>query len=786
MPIFNNALAGAAGQAGGAGGYEIERSLRFNSADSAYLYKNFGSAGNGTTWSFSWWQKKDPTNTGQQYVFSAESGSSETSISFAYSAERFYISHWNGSSSDFLKVTNRLFRDPTAWYHFLVVLDTTNSVAEDRLRIYTNGIRETSWFSSTNPSPNFSANIGKNVAHAIGRKASANNYALSSYLADVHFIDGQALEPTSFGEFDSDDVWQSKTYTGTYGQNGFYLNFNDNTSTSTLGKDVSGQSNDWTANNFSITEGAGNDSVVDSPFSYGVDTGAGGEVVGNYCTLNPLAKGPNTTISNGNLEQSTSASGASLLGTFGMSSGKWYWEASNLASGNSGGYGIALSDISLADYPGSQSNAWSYFYDGKKYNNGTGTSYGSTFASGDVIGVAFDADNGTLTFYKNGTSQGTAFTGLTSGPYLPALGGSSSYSVANFGQRPFIYSAPSGFKALCTTNLPDSTITKGSDYMDVALYTGNGTSQTISGLGFSPDWVWLKKRSGLADHYLYDQVRGATYRLYSNTTDAESTSATGLTAFTSDGFSLGSANDVNQSSNTYAAWCWDGGSSTVSNTDGSITSSVRANTTAGFSIVTASPAQTANSIGHGLGAEPYLIISKSRTVTYDWNVYHKDLGTGQFLRLNTTATAQSSSGYWGTVNSTTFGVATGNNANNSGDMVYYCFAPVEGYSAFGSYTGNGSSDGPFVYTGFRPRWVLYKAATGSAYYWGIYDTERDKSNICSANLAPNASDGEGSYSYLDILSNGFKPRAAGNLNESGSTYIYAAFAENPFKKSRAR
>jgi len=181
-----------------------------------------------------------------------------------------------------------------------------------------------------------------------------------------------------------------------------------------------------------------------------------------------------------------------------------------------------------------------------------------------------------------------------------------------------------------------------------------------------------------------------------------------------------------------------------------------------------------------------LIISKSRTVTYDWNVYHKDLGTGQFLRLNTTATAQSSSGYWGTVNSTTFGVATGNNANNSGDMVYYCFAPVEGYSAFGSYTGNGSSDGPFVYTGFRPRWVLYKAATGSAYYWGIYDTERDKSNICSANLAPNASDGEGSYSYLDILSNGFKPRAAGNLNESGSTYIYAAFAENPFKKSRAR
>jgi len=763
-----------------------DRSLRFNSADSAYLSRTPSTAGNRKTWTWAGWVKRSNISGEVPLFFSTGNTDSTFFRIYIQSTHDLVVSTFNSSTVG-LRTIQKL-RDPSAWMHIQVALDTTQATDSDRIKVYVNGSKlEVSDFDLTNwPSLNGEYGINESGrSHYIGRRDSGTNYA-NAYLAEVHFIDGQALEPTSFGEFDSDDVWQSKTYTGTYGQNGFYLNFNDNTSTSTLGKDVSGQSNDWTANNFSITEGAGNDSVVDSPFSYGVDTGAGGEVVGNYCTLNPLAKGPNTTISNGNLEQSTSASGGSLLGTFGMSSGKWYWEASNLASGNSGGYGIALSDISLADYPGSQSNAWSYFYDGKKYNNGTGTSYGSTFASGDVIGVAFDADNGTLTFYKNGTSQGTAFTGLTSGPYLPALGGSSSYSVANFGQRPFIYSAPSGFKALCTTNLPDSTITKGSDYMDVALYTGNGTSQTISGLGFSPDWVWLKKRSGLADHYLYDQVRGATYRLYSNTTDAESTSATGLTAFTSDGFSLGSANDVNQSSNTYAAWCWDGGSSTVSNTDGSITSSVRANTTAGFSIVTASPAQTANSIGHGLGAEPYLIISKSRTVTYDWNVYHKDLGTGQFLRLNTTATAQSSSGYWGTVNSTTFGVATGNNANNSGDMVYYCFAPVEGYSAFGSYTGNGSSDGPFVYTGFRPRWVLYKAATGSAYYWGIYDTERDKSNICSANLAPNASDGEGSYSYLDILSNGFKPRAAGNLNESGSTYIYAAFAENPFKKSRAR
>jgi hypothetical protein len=324
--------------------------------------------------------------------------------------------------------------------------------------------------------------------------------------------------------------------------------------------------------------------------------------------------------------------------------------------------------------------------------------------------------------------------------------------------------------------------------MDVKLYTGNGSTQTISGLGFEPDMVWLKCRSATADHRIYDQIRGATKSIGPNVTAAESTESNGLTAFTSTGFSLGDqAPGHNSLNDTYVSWAWDAGTSTVSNTQGSITSQVRANATAGFSVLTYTGTGATATIGHGLGATPALVIAKRRDASGPvWAVYHSALGANQILQLQSTAAASTVSGYWGTPSSTTFGILTGSDiATGGGTFVAYCFSPVVGYSNFGSYTGNGSSDGPFVYTGFRPRWIMVKQSSTTS-NWVINDTARDTYNVCTKSLFANLSSAEDTtYGFFDVLSNGFKVRTSA-LNDNGATMIYAAFAEAPFNYSRAR
>jgi hypothetical protein len=314
----------------------------------------------------------------------------------------------------------------------------------------------------------------------------------------------------------------------------------------------------------------------------------GGEVRGNYCTWNPLFTNSAFSISNGNLDLTTSSVYNTICAsTFGLSSGKWYWEIT-INSGAGAGIGVCTSAVNLANFLGGTSASRSYDWTGQKYPGGA--SYGASYTVGDIIGVAIDVDAGTLVYYKNGVSQGTAFTDLAGSTWFPAIGdqgaGADIAISANFGQRPFAYPL-SGFKALCTTNLPEPTIADGSTVMDVALYTGNGSTQTISGLNFSPDFVWIKSRSGAGYyHELYDTIRGATNRLFSNLPNTESANANSLTSFDSAGFTLGSNDGANGSSQTYVAWTWDAGSSTVTNTEGSITSQVRANASAGFSVVT--------------------------------------------------------------------------------------------------------------------------------------------------------------------------------------------------------
>jgi hypothetical protein len=324
------------------------------------------------------------------------------------------------------------------------------------------------------------------------------------------------------------------------------------------------------------------------------------------------------------------------------------------------------------------------------------------------------------------------------------------------------------------------------------IYTGNGTTNAIT-VGFQPDFLWFKTRSTATSHALYNSITGVTKFLTSNATDAELTSIanTDLISIDSNGFTVGTPyhQRTNDSGRTYVAWNWKANGSGSTNTAGSITSTVSANTTSGFSVVTYTGTGANATVGHGLGVAPSMVIVKVRSTTDGWFVYNKEIGNTKYLRLNTTDAA-STFNLWQNTSptSTVFSIATDPTVNGNGNTyVAYCFAPIAGYSAFGQYTGNGSSDGAFVYTGFRPAYVMIKRTT-SGYDWWILDVARGTINAVKGRLYANASDAESTtYPYLDFLSNGFKLRDAdGGLNANGEPYIYMCFASNPFKYSLAR
>ena len=575
--ISNNQLAGASGQ-GGSSSYEISRSLRFNSGDSSHLVRTPSSAGNRTTWSWSGWIKRSKLGV-SQFLFNATDHSSTTTVAYFKADDTLEFYDYQSAAYTTQLVTSQVFRDVSSWFHLVIAWDTTQATASDRVKIYINGSQVSAFGTSTYPSQNTQSRWNNNVIHDIGQDN--NNNFLDGYLAEVHFIDGQALTATDFGEYDSNNVWQPKEFTGSHGTNGFHLDFSD---TSDLGNDAAG-SNNWTPNN--------------------------------------------------------------------------------------------------------------------------------------LVGAA------------------------------PGL------STANQG-------------------------------MDVVTYTGNGSTQSITGLNFQPDFVWLKKRSGAADHYLYDVVRGANNRLYSNTADAESTSSTGLTAFTSDGFTVGSANDVNQSSNTYVAWCWKAGGTASSNSDGSITSSVSANSTYGFSVVTYTGTGSNATVGHGLSSAPKWIVVKNRDQASGWSVYHDAIGTStnNYVELQSNAeAAQDNTAFQNTApTNSVFSIGTKAAVNSSGyDFVAYCWSEVSGFSKFGSYTGNGSTTGPIVTTGFKPRFLLIKADIAGE-DWVIMDTSRDSGNPVDQALFANTADAEitNSAYNTEFQVDGFQLKNTNpRFNTSGATYIYAAFASKP-------
>ena len=916
MPVFNNALAGAAGS-GGAAAYEIERSLRFNDDDSAYLSRTPSSAGNRKTWTFSTWCKiATPEQAG--IIFNAQNG---TTQGFA---DNFWILFYAGTlvvgdgSYDYLN-TNKL-RDASAWYHIVVACDTTQSSASDRLKIYINGVESTyTGDYRSGISQNSDTAINSTYLHRIGDSGSYHAY-FDGYLADTHFIDGQALAPTDFGAPDATTgVWNPKRYSGTYGTNGFHLDFSDNSSSAALGTDSSGNNNTWTVNNLiaqgpstatqfkvygnASTSGSSStinvsslttlqgtnvssyniggtsynhltadlgsvgthaiqartylntgsdilvfvsdngsswssisnqqdpyiftgryiqwvrtsqgydnqvltavsaesetDSLLDSPTNYEADSGNNG---GNYATLNPLTNGSGSALTNGNLDVTTTTSAFGDIGaTIAPSSGKFYVEFVIKSDADRAMIGIA-SDSTFATSTQFHTLVDGYAYysqSGVLYNNSNASTFGDTYGGGDVIGVALDKDNNRLYFSKNGTFQNSANPSAgTGGVDISSVSGKPSFIIVNdvsgqaktsvafnAGQRPFAYTPPTGFKSLCTQNLDDPLIAKGSDYFDTSLWTGNGSTQSITGLSFSPDLVWYKSTSNSYWHGIFDTVRGVNNGIFPNSTQAE-TNYTAITAFNSDGYAIGNKTDVNTNNETYVGWAWDAGTSTVSNTDGSITANVRANQSAGFSIISANWTSSGGTIGHGLNAVPEFIIAKNRDNTSNWPVWATALGSGKGLILDGTLASYSNDYLASTLPTSSVITVRDFGSTSASDYIVYAFTSVKNYSSFGSYEGNASSDGPFVYTGFRPKFLLMRNAD-VANSWYVVDSERNEYNPTEHRLHPNTTDTEAPMGEsFDFLSNGFKVRATGaSLNGSGNTHIYAAFAEHPFKTARAR
>ena len=788
----------------------LTNSLRFRLSASAYLNRTPTIAGNRKTYTWSAWVKRGALNGGGTDMSLFNAGTtSPTYDGFRIKSDT--ISFYQAGAVSVNLESTQVFRDPSAWYHFVLVVDTTQATAANRVKIYVNGNQITAFGTANYPSLNAEASINNTLVHNIAAQYAntSSSSFFDGYMADINFIDGQALEPYYFGNNDAYGNWKPIKYTGMYGTNGFYLTFADTSAATAaaIGKDSSGNGNNWTPNNISVTAGTTYDAMLDVP----TNTSA---TVANYAVMNPLNVTSSTSLSNGNLQNNGSnAAWNSSSSTIAMSSGKWYWEVTcGTLSANSLLIGI---ESVITDWIGQSGNGvgatstgYSYLAsNGQKYTGGTGVAYGATFTTGDVIGVAFDADVGTLTFYKNGTSQGTAFTGIT-GTYCAAFSilQTSTNSNINFGQRPFTYTAPSGFVALNTFNLPTPTILQGNKYMDATLYTGNGSTQTITNAAsFKPDLVWLKSRSDAYDNVLIDSVRGTFTsggnpyygRLFSNTTAAQNVvSLDTVTALNSNGFSVNSAGAgsyVNNTSSTYVGWQWQAGQgSTSSNTSGSITSTVSVNTTAGFSIVTYTGTGSVATVGHGLGVTPKWIVVKGRTNVDNWPVYqasdNASPATGHLL-LNTTAAFTSTSSTWNNTapTSTVFTIGTDTRINqNTITYVAYCWAEIAGFSAFGSYTGNGSTDGTFVYTGFRPKFIMVKRSDAGA-GWGMIDTARGTFNSVTNYLQANDAVAEQTDNQFDILSNGFKCRLGGNLtNTNAATYIYMAFAENPFKNANAR
>jgi len=775
--------------------YEITNSLMLDKADAEHLNRT-QSSGSTTTWTQSFWFKLHMDNTKDnslQTLLSTASGRFRIDIDnlshlriYGYGPSLFSAGHWA------TKV-----RDSSQWYNLVFRFDSTQSTDSDRFTMWLNGVSlpiegEAPGSYAVYPNQNEASGwLNSSYEMFIGANNGTANSKIS--FADWHCVDGQALSATDFGKF-KQGIWVPIEYTGTYGTNGFYLDFEGS-----FQNDKSGNGNNW---GISSNLGGANQ-CIDSPTN-------------NFATWNvndhwmtgasdiTIKEGARRTVDDG------SNNWVFAAGTMAVSSGKWYWEHYIVSVGNPGSdqmgimHANEVAASSSGDQPGDGTKDV-YLIGGSGYikNQGSTTnSWFGGFTTGDRIGFALDLDNGYLDIYKNGTHEGRSATGI-SGLYKPFVseGFSSSFSqTVNFGQDSsfagavtrqnnaddngygdFYYSPPTGYLAMCQMNLYTSPTLNPQEHFKPVLYSGNGSTNAITGLGFQPDLVWIKGNSNSSNsgysHRWLDVVRGTNSQIMSNTNEAEE-AASSFSSFDTDGFTVtGSDNSYNASGTNYVAFCWKAGGTPVSNTDGDITSSVSANTDAGFSIVnwTANGTNTAT-VGHGLNQAPELYIEKKISTVGDWFAFTNIAdGSWDYLKLNATDAKTD----YATANSTaTTFVST---SSSTDEYITYCFHSVEGFSKIGHYWGL-DNKGQYVHTGFRPAWVMIKAINiGNANTsWGIWNNASDEDSDVESGRTSFGPANEISHETILWANRNYVAGFRGNGNSSG-TYLNIDFKSNGFK-----
>ena len=794
------------------GGVQIQRSLRFNSGDSQYITRSCTSEGNRVKWTWSGWVKKTRVGRTSYALLSSDNGGDGggnngiASIYF-HSSDAIHTYYDTTSGDNYGAINSNVYRDTNSWYHIVWQVDAANQTS----KIWVNGV-EQSIASGSQPIGGYNYTMNQSGKHmSIGVDAWDVYTYSDTYIAETHYSDGQLYAASDFGYTDAQTgQWRPKNGNEiksniTYGTNGFWLDFRDATSTTTLGYDYSGNANHWTLVNMSVTNNYNVCFTSDTPTN-------------NFPTINTLSAYSTNFVdpTNGGLNFSLANNYFAISSIEIPTSGKWYAECVFTAL-ESGDFGVFNPNMLQDD-----SNGFDGRWNGIRMpNDGTirvdNTSVQSSLtstANNNIIGILIDRDAGTVSFTINGSANGTPvlISSMTDSSALAiragrnSSGGSNPVGSINFGQRPFSH-LPTGYRSLSSKNRATPSpagVVRPKRHFDTVLYTGNGSTQSVSGLEFKPDFVWIKERSSTSESKMFDVVRGVQKGLSSSSSGAEEDQSNYLTSFHDHGFVVGNDGAVNENSQTYVAWCWKAGGAAVTNNDGSITTQVSANQEAGFSIVTYTGNGTNNAtIGHGLGKAPAMRFGKARELGsvgsagphWTWN--HQLLTNGMsggssagtvFLNL-TQAEENNNHGAIGAVSSTTATLSDGSSGSvprahvneSSATYVQYFWAEIPGFSKFGEYTANGSADGLYAYCGFRPAFIMIRKQQGEDTV--IYDIKRDTTNVVgkAGRLYASLSNAQSSTTDdLDILSDGFKIRKfTGIINGSSGEYIFMAFAEQP-------
>jgi len=847
------------------------QSLRFNDNDTASLSWSPSSAGNRKKWTFSTWVKRSTitnASSGDQYIFSQATGSNnnDSFIALIFRGDDLDVTC---HSLEVLR-SDAKFRDASAWYHILWVLDTQNSTDSHKMRLYVNGDEITSFSTDNRSNSQLDGTdmpILNNATHYIGRYGGDTSRNFDGYLAYTELVEGEALTPSSFTE-EKNGALIPKKYTGDHGTFGFRLEYKEtgdgssSPSTSTIGADTKSNATKqhWNDNNLDAYDS----NMPDSPEN-------------NFCTLSPLFLPSNTNnqiLEAGLIADATSSSWSHVPATWAWLSGKWYWE---ISAANTAMYAGAVSPTvandsanALFGWDSPLREAWLYHPSGLIRYNGSDQATGkASFSANDILAFAVDISGQTLRIYINNSLQYTASHDFTG--WYPAIATINTvYGRFNFGQDgsfsglfsggdigtqtdengfgAFKYAPPTGYLAMCTANLSEPTIgpnsdTNTTDNFETILYNGNsandssGSTQSITGLDFQPDWVWVKNRDATADHRTVDSVRGVQKTLYISGDYYENEGGDGtdgITAFTAassagaGGFAVGQHTGFNANSNDFVAFNWKlGGQPTADNSagagntptagsvkiDGSNKSDalagsiaatrISANTNAGVSIITYTGGGSAgDTIAHGLNSAPEHVVFKRRAATGNWMNYVKAMGSDGYMNWDRDNGKDSGGSPVNNSDPSNSLITLGsfqslNSSGSNNTYVAYAFHSVQGFSKFGSYVGNGHSssnptDGTFVYLGFRPAFLIYKRYDDSG-NWLMDDNKTQTFNPDSNYLIADGTDAEGDTGtntaghVFDMLSNGFKFKNYNSArNGDGNTYIYMAWAETPFKYALAR